>query len=79
MAPPMAADMLGLPPFTVAELAREMAQDGVGPASVFVEGAGGPRSPIASDGDNVDLAARSARSSRSSWPMPGSAPSTRCG
>ena len=79
MAPPMAADALGLPPFTLAELVREMALDGAGSAAVFVEGAGGPRSPIASDGDNVDLAARSVRSSRSSWPMPGSAPSTRYG
>ena len=56
MAPPMAADALGRPPFTVVELVGDLA-----PAPdarlVLVEGAGGPRSPIASDGDNVDLAA----------------------
>jgi dethiobiotin synthetase len=56
MAPPMAADALGAPPFTIAELAAEtrptIASDGL----AFVEGAGGPRSPLAVDGDNVDLA-----------------------
>lgn len=56
MAPPMAADVLGRPPFTVADLVGDLA-----PAPdarlVLVEGAGGPRSPIASDGDNVGLAA----------------------
>jgi dethiobiotin synthetase len=56
MAPPMAADLLGLPPFTVAELVGELGLDAVGAATVFVEGAGGPRSPLAADGDNVDLA-----------------------
>lgn len=57
MAPPMAADALGLPPFDISDLARELdVLHTAGSASVFVEGAGGPRSPIASDGDNVDLA-----------------------
>jgi dethiobiotin synthetase len=57
MAPPMAATALGLPPFTVADLVRELGVDHpAGGAAVFVEGAGGPRSPIAADGDNVDLA-----------------------
>jgi dethiobiotin synthetase len=56
MAPPMAADVLGLPAFTVADLVRELDLDHRGAASVFVEGAGGPRSPFAADGDNVDLA-----------------------
>ena len=54
-APPMAADELGLPPFTVEDLAAEL----VWPAGVavgLVEGVGGPRSPIAADGDNVDFA-----------------------
>jgi dethiobiotin synthetase len=55
MAPPMAADALGLPPFTIADLAREIAPASDGTIT-FVEGAGGPRSPLASDGDNVDLA-----------------------
>jgi len=56
MAPPMAAEALGRPAFTVADLASEIRW----PAGVrvgIVEGVGGPRSPIAADGDNVDLAA----------------------
>jgi dethiobiotin synthetase len=54
-APPMAADKLGLPAFTVEDLATEMVwPDGV--AVGLVEGVGGPRSPIAADGDNVDFA-----------------------
>jgi dethiobiotin synthetase len=57
MAPPMAAEALGLPPFTVADLLEEMAwpidrvQVGV------VEMAGGVRSPQASDGDSIDMVA----------------------
>jgi dethiobiotin synthetase len=54
-APPMAADELGLPPFTVADLAAETTWD-EGTDIGLVEGVGGPRSPIASDGDTVDLA-----------------------
>jgi len=56
MAPPMAADALGFPPVTVADLVRELDLDHQGVGSVFVEGAGGPRSPFTADGDNVDLA-----------------------
>ena len=55
MAPPMAADVLGRPPFTVADLAAEV----VWPAGVevgWVETVGGPRSPIAADGDSAALA-----------------------
>ena len=55
MAPPMAAAVLGLPPFGIADLATEIAPAPSG-ALVIVEGAGGPRSPIAADGDGVDLA-----------------------
>jgi dethiobiotin synthetase len=56
LAPPMAAEALGRPAFTIAELARELQwPDGVGVG--LVEGAGGPRSPIAVDGDTVDLVA----------------------
>jgi dethiobiotin synthetase len=54
-APPMAARELGLAPFTTADLAGGIEW----PPSVevgFVEGVGGPRSPISDDGDNVDLA-----------------------
>ncbi len=54
MAPPMAAAALGLPAFTIGELVSEMAP--AGPDSVrLVEGAGGPRSPLADDGDTVSL------------------------
>ena len=55
MAPPMAAEALGLPSFTVADLADEMVwpdhQVDVG----LVETAGGVRSPQASDGDVIEF------------------------
>ena len=55
MAPPMAADVLGRASFTVAELAAELRWPD--PIDVgLVETAGGVRSPIAADGDAVDLA-----------------------
>ncbi|MEX0663961.1 MAG: dethiobiotin synthase [Acidimicrobiia bacterium] len=55
LAPPMAAEALGLPAFTIGELASEIQwPDGV--VVGMVEGAGGPRSPLAADGDTVDLA-----------------------
>lgn len=54
LAPPMAAEVLGLPAITIAGLADELRwPDGVQVG--VVEGAGGPRSPLASDGDTVDL------------------------
>lgn len=54
-APPMAAAELGRPPFTVRELAEELAwPEGVDVG--LLEGVGGPRSPMAADGDNVDFA-----------------------
>lgn len=55
MAPFMAADALGRPRITTADLAAEtgpVPTDGV----TLVEGAGGPRSPLAHDGDVIDLA-----------------------
>jgi dethiobiotin synthetase len=54
MAPPIAAAALGLPPFTIKELAHELvaAERGL----TVVESVGGVRSPIASDGDTIDLA-----------------------
>jgi dethiobiotin synthetase len=56
MAPPMAAEALGRPAFTIADLAREVTwPDGMGIG--LVEGAGGPHSPLATDGDTVDLVA----------------------
>jgi dethiobiotin synthetase len=54
MAPPMAADVLGRPRFTIAELVGEMSW----PKGVdvgLVETAGGVRSPQADDGDAVDM------------------------
>jgi dethiobiotin synthetase len=53
MAPPMAAEALGLPSFTIADLVGELdvATTGV----TFVEGAGGLRSPLACDGDTRSL------------------------
>jgi dethiobiotin synthetase len=54
MAPPMAAEVLGRPPFGLTDLLDELAW----PDAVevgLIEGAGGPRSPLARDGDTVDL------------------------
>ena len=54
LAPPMAAAALGRPAFSVVDLVDELTwptQTIVG----LVETAGGPRSPIAADGDSVDL------------------------
>lgn len=54
LAPPEAADELGLPPFTVADLVAEAPRGLDRP--LVVEGAGGVRSPLAADGDTVTLA-----------------------
>jgi dethiobiotin synthetase len=58
VAPPMAAAALGLPQITIAELVSEVrSRLSTSDYDVaFVEGAGGVRSPIASDGDTVALA-----------------------
>jgi dethiobiotin synthetase len=56
MAPPMAAAALGRPAFAVADLVAELAWP-PGTDVGLVEGAGGPRSPLAADGDTVDFAA----------------------
>jgi dethiobiotin synthetase len=55
MAPPMAAEALGLPPFTVADLSGELRWPASPVAVGLVETAGGVCSPQASDGDAVDL------------------------
>ena len=55
MAPPMAADVLGRPPFTVADLVAELAWER-GIEVGLVEAAGGVRSPLAVDGDGPELA-----------------------
>ena len=57
MAPPMAAERLGRPPFTIGELLTELAWP-ERPADVgLVETAGGVRSPLAADGDCLDYCA----------------------
>ena len=55
MAPPMAAETLGRPGFTVEDLVGEMVWP-AGTAVGLVEGAGGVLSPLADDGDAVSLA-----------------------
>jgi dethiobiotin synthetase len=60
MAPPMAAAVLGLPEPSTADLLAELewppGPDGDGVEVGWLETVGGPRSPIASDGDAVTLA-----------------------
>jgi dethiobiotin synthetase len=56
LAPPMAAEVLGRPAFTIAELVDELQWPDPAVDVGLVEGVGGPRSPIARDGDTVDLA-----------------------
>jgi dethiobiotin synthetase len=55
MAPPMAAEALGRPPFTVADLAAGLAWPDHPVEVGLVESAGGVRSPLAADGDTVAL------------------------
>jgi dethiobiotin synthetase len=57
MAPPMAADVLGLPTFTIGDLVAELVPPAEPSTITIVEGAGGPRSPLAADGDTVSLGA----------------------
>jgi len=54
MAPPIAAHSLGLPPFTIEDLVRDLGDPE--PGLTIVESVGGVRSPIACDGDTVALA-----------------------
>lgn len=55
MAPPMAAASLGRPPFTVEDLVAGIDWPLPAPDLAFVESVGGVRSPIAADGDTIDL------------------------
>ncbi|HEY8524339.1 MAG TPA: dethiobiotin synthase [Acidimicrobiales bacterium] len=55
LAPPMAAAVLGRPPFTVADLVAELSWPAVAGVGL-VESVGGVRSPLAADGDTVTLA-----------------------
>ena len=57
MAPPMAAEALGLPPFTVGDLVGELEWPAEPVAVGLVEMAGGVRSPQAVDGDTTDMIA----------------------
>ncbi len=57
MAPPMAADALGLPVPSLADLVGELVWPDAAVDVGWVETVGGPRSPIGADGDAVDLAA----------------------
>ena len=55
MAPPMAAQVLGRPSFTMAELVDELRWPLPAPDVTWLEGVGGVRSPLADDGDTTDL------------------------
>jgi dethiobiotin synthetase len=57
MAPPMAAEALGRPVPTLRQLLDELRWPEPEPDVAWVETVGGPRSPIAADGDAVDLVA----------------------
>jgi dethiobiotin synthetase len=57
MAPPMAAEALGTPRFTFADLATEITHGSPRDGVVLVESVGGVRSPLAADGDTVALVA----------------------
>jgi dethiobiotin synthetase len=58
MAPPMAAEVLGQAAPTLDELVDELRWPAPPPDVRWLELVGGPRSPIAADGDGVDLTAR---------------------
>ena len=57
MAPPMAAESLGRPPFTIDDLAGELRWPADAADVGLVETAGGVRSPLAVDGDCLDYCA----------------------
>ena len=53
LAPPVAAELLRRPAWTISDLADEMKP---AEGTLVVEGVGGPLSPLADDGNSVDLA-----------------------
>jgi dethiobiotin synthetase len=58
LAPPMAVDVLGAPPFSIADLVDELAAGwGSGAGTAIVETAGGACSPLAQDGDCIAFTA----------------------
>ena len=54
MAPPMAAAALGRPTFSITDLVAELSWPDATDVGL-VESAGGPRSPLAADGDTITL------------------------
>lgn len=56
MAPPMAADALGRPAPTMRDLLDELVWPEPAPQVCWLEAVGGPRSPLAVDGDTIALA-----------------------
>lgn len=58
MAPPMAAEALERPPFTIDDLVNEIQWPLPAPDVALVESAGGVRSPLADDGDTITLIER---------------------
>lgn len=58
MAPPMAADALGLPSPSLDDLVDAITWPDPVPDVCWVELVGGPRSPLADDGDGIGLTAR---------------------
>ena len=64
LAPPMAAELLGRPAFTIGELVAELGRSLVAASGgwAVIETAGGLRSPLADDGDNLRFAAAVGRS-----------------
>lgn len=55
MAPPMAAEVLGRPAFTIAQLVREIVWPPLAADLAMIECVGGVRSPMAADGDSLTL------------------------
>ena len=74
----MAAAVLGRPAFSVDDLVAELAWP-ADTAVGLVETAGGPRSPIAADGDSVDLCTALSPDIVCWWPTPGWGRSTPSG
>lgn len=55
MAPPMAAEALGMEPPTLGQLVASITWPTPPPEVRWIELVGGPRSPLAADGDGIDL------------------------
>ena len=77
MAPPMAAEALGRPAFSIGDLMAELRWPDAAVDVGLVETAGGVRSPLAADGDCLALCAAVAPDWLSWWPTRGWERSTR--